>query len=50
MAQLVVIPEIGADDFVRRFSLRAPNLMWLLGAGASAASGIPTAWDMVWEF
>lgn len=24
--------------------------MWLLGAGASAAAGIPTAGDMVWEF
>jgi hypothetical protein len=24
--------------------------MWLLGAGASAAAGIPTAADMVWEF
>jgi NAD-dependent SIR2 family protein deacetylase len=24
--------------------------MWLLGAGASAESGIPTAWDMIWEF
>jgi hypothetical protein len=24
--------------------------MWLLGAGASAAAGIPTAWDMMWEF
>jgi hypothetical protein len=24
--------------------------MWFLGAGASAASGIPTAGDMVWEF
>lgn len=24
--------------------------MWLLGAGASAAAGIPTAWDMIWEF
>ena len=42
--------EIGADDFARRFSLRAKNLMWLLGAGASASAGIPTAWDMVWEF
>jgi len=37
------LPEIGADDFVRRFSLRARNLMWLLGAGASASAGIPTA-------
>jgi NAD-dependent SIR2 family protein deacetylase len=44
------IPEIGADDFARRFSLRARNLMWFLGAGASASAGIPTAWDMVWEF
>jgi len=43
-------PQIGADDFARRFSLRAKNLMWLLGAGASAAAGIPTAGDMVWEF
>jgi NAD-dependent SIR2 family protein deacetylase len=43
-------PQIGADDFARRFSLRARNLMWLLGAGASASAGIPTASDMVWEF
>lgn len=43
-------PEIGADDFARRFSLRAANLMWLLGAGTSASAGIPTARDMVWEF
>lgn len=42
--------QIAADDFARRFSLRAGNLMWLLGAGASAAAGIPTAGDMVWEF
>ncbi len=44
------IPEIGADDFARRFSLRTRNLMWLLGAGTSASAGIPTAWDMIWEF
>jgi len=43
-------PEIGADDFARRFSLRSANLMWFLGAGASASAGIPTASDMVWEF
>ena len=45
-----VLPEIGADDFARRFSLRAANLMWLLGAGASASAGIPTAGDMIWDF
>jgi NAD-dependent SIR2 family protein deacetylase len=41
---------IEADDFARRFTMRAANLMWLLGAGASASAGIPTAGDMVWEF
>jgi hypothetical protein len=43
-------PIVAADDFARRFSMRAGGLMWLLGAGASAAAGIPTAWDMIWEF
>lgn len=43
-------PEIAPDDFARRFSMRAGGLQWLLGAGASAAAGIPTAADMVWEF
>lgn len=38
------------DDFARRFAMRASNLMWFLGAGASASAGIPTAFDMVWEF
>jgi len=45
-----VLTEIGADDFARRFSLRSANLMWLLGAEASASAGIPTAGDMIWEF
>lgn len=43
-------PRIEPDDFARRFSLRAPQLMWFLGAGASASAGLPTAADMVWEF
>lgn len=43
-------PEIAIDDFARRFTMRASNLMWLLGAGASASSGIPTAGDMIWDF
>lgn len=41
---------VASDDFARRFSMRPGGLMWLLGAGASAAAGIPTAWDMIWEF
>ena len=46
----VKLPYIDADDFARRFSLRAQKLMWLLGAGASASAGVPTAMDMMWEF
>ncbi len=42
--------SIGQDDFARRFSQRGANLMWLLGAGASNAAGLPTAHDLVVEF
>ena len=42
--------SIGQDDFARRFSVRGANLMWLLGAGASNAAGLPTAEDLVVEF
>lgn len=42
--------RIEADDFARRWSLRKQKLMWFLGAGASASSGVPTAMDMVWDF
>lgn len=41
---------IAQDDFARRFSLRGAKLMWLLGAGASNAAGLPTAHDLVVEF
>ena len=44
------VNEIPFDDFARRFSIRAKNLMWFLGAGASASAGLPTAMDMIWEF
>lgn len=44
------VPELPGDDFTRRFSMRTRNLMWFLGAGVSAAGGIPTAGDMIWEF
>jgi NAD-dependent SIR2 family protein deacetylase len=50
MNDRTAVTELGADDFARRFSLRSSNLMWLLGAGASASAGIPTATDMIWEF
>ena len=44
------IRSIGQDDFARRFSVRGANLMWLLGAGASNAAGLPTAHDLMVEF
>ena len=37
-------------DFLLTHSVRSPNIMWFLGAGASASAGIPTAYDMIWEF
>ena len=50
MAQQNALPTIEPDDFARRFTQRAPTLMWFRGAGASAAAGIPTAGDMIWDF
>lgn len=44
------VTDIALDDFARRFSLRGKNLMWFLGAGASASAGVPTAMDLIWEF
>ena len=37
-------------DFIRLHHIRTPNIMWFLGAGASAAANIPTAWNMIWDF
>lgn len=36
--------------FLRLFQLRAGQIMWFLGAGASRAAGIKTAGDMIWDF
>src|SRR5437762_3159769 len=36
--------------FVRLFQMRAPQIVWFLGAGASRAAGIKTANDMIWDF
>lgn len=30
--------------------MRPGQLMWLLGAGVSVSAGIPSAWDMIWQF
>lgn len=44
------VPEITLSEFARLFPLRAPRIGFLLGAGASVTSGIPSAWDLIWAF
>ena len=44
------MPTMPAAQFATVFALR-PNLVaWFLGAGASAASGIPTGYAMIRDF
>ena len=31
------------------FCARPQQFAWLLGAGASATAGLPTAWDVIWD-
>src|SRR6266496_3842129 len=45
-----MIARLSASDFVRRYAVRSPQLAWFLGAGASAAAGIPTAGHMIADF
>ncbi|QGL96428.1 SIR2 family protein [Stenotrophomonas maltophilia] len=44
------IQVISASKFATTFALRPELHAWLLGAGASAASGIPTGYDMILDF
>jgi len=37
-------------EFLRLYQVRAPQIMWFLGAGASAAAGVPTAYHLTWDF
>lgn len=43
-------PSIDFSEVLRLFPLRGASIMWLLGAGASAAGGVPTAGDLIWQF
>ncbi len=42
--------RLSAAEFSIIFAQRAPRLAWLMGAGCSAAAGIPTAEMMVMDF
>jgi NAD-dependent SIR2 family protein deacetylase len=37
-------------ELLRVYPVRARNLMWFLGAGASAGARVPTATDLMWAF
>ena len=45
-----MVSHVSSDVFARSFGQRAPQLTWLLGAGASASAGVPTGADMVADF
>ena len=38
------------SEFIRVYPLRSKNIAWFFGAGTSVAAGLPTAWDLTWEF
>lgn len=44
------VPSINVDELARIFAIRGPRLTWLLGAGASASAGVPTAGQMIDDF
>lgn len=44
------IRTISSREFATAFALRPHLVAWFLGAGASAASGIPTGYDMIRDF
>lgn len=44
------IQTVSGAQFARMFCLRPTQYAWLLGAGASAAAGIPTGYAMITDF
>ena len=45
-----MVSQVASDAFARSFGQRTRQLAWLLGAGASAAAGVPTGSDMIADF
>lgn len=41
---------ITLSEFVKYYPLRANSLMWLFGAGSSVSAGVPSAYDLTWDF
>lgn len=45
-----MVEHVTSDAFGRSFGQRTGRLAWLIGVGASAAAGVPTAADMIADF
>jgi len=43
-------PVVDVATFARLYDMQAPRISWLFGAGASAAAGVPTAWQATWDW
>lgn len=41
---------ISLSEFVKFYPLRASGLVWLFGAGSSVSAGVPSAYDLTWDF
>lgn len=41
---------IPLSEFVKFYPLRAGSLCWLFGAGSSVSAGVPSAYDLTWDF
>jgi hypothetical protein len=46
----MTINGLTAEQLAVLFTTRGPNVAWFVGAGASAAAGIPTGYDMILDF
>lgn len=46
----MTIQTVSGPQFARMYSLRPTQYAWFLGAGASAAAGIPTGYAMITDF
>lgn len=38
------------SEFIRLYPLRAKTIAWFFGAGTSVSAGLPTAYDLIWDF
>ena len=41
---------ISLSEFVKFYPLRSKGLAWLFGAGSSVSAGVPSAYDLIWDF